>query len=477
MVRLRSFRFQLLTAVNAAIVVLMGVFLVIDYRTEIDRRVAEKHAALEEEVDTLLPAIRQLQPLGAAAVQRYIDDVCGRMRDTVSPGHHIAVESDGQVLQAVAHHRASPEIFAAMRRAANSPTHQAGFGDERLLAASRREGNTAVYASEYVTHIRRAANRRAFQRAFRIVWLALATGVVVNVVFARLADRPLQQLVETVRQIEQGRLGIQTGPFRSDEFGYLAQAVNSMSSSLAEQERRRRAEMARARGIQQQLLPQDVEAPGLQFATLYRPADDVAGDYYDILPLRDGTWLVCIADVTGHGVSAALSATMLKAFLQEAIEHHCEPSAILRSVNHRLSVACRTENFASMCVVRCDVGANRLQYASAGHETGLLLSPDGRLTELPSTGLLLGIVADVDWQTHAVPIRAGDRLLLATDGATEAMNDREEMFGRPRLGETWQAVRHLPLDEALERLGRVVEQFCGDRQATDDLTLLAVHHT
>ncbi len=156
MVRLRSFRFQLLTAVNAAIVVLMGVFLVIDYRTEIDRRVAEKHAALEEEVDTLLPAIRQLQPLGAAAVQRYIDDVCGRMRDTVSPGHHIAVESDGQVLQAVAHHRASPEIFAAMRRAANSPTHQAGFGDERLLAASRREGNTAVYASEYVTHIRRA---------------------------------------------------------------------------------------------------------------------------------------------------------------------------------------------------------------------------------------------------------------------------------------------------------------------------------
>jgi phosphoserine phosphatase RsbU/P len=376
MVRLRSFRFQLLTAVNAAIVFLLGVFLVIDYRTEIDRRVVEKHAALEEEVDTLLPAIRQMQPLGAAAVQRYIDDVCGRMRDTVSPGHHIAVESDGQALQAVAHHRASPEIFAAMRRAADSPTHQAGFGDERLLAASRRYGNTAVYASEYVTHIRRAANRRAFQRALRIVWLALATGVVVNVVFARLANKPLQQLVETVWQIEQGRLGIQTGPFRSEEFGYLAQAVNSMSSSLAEAERRRREEMARARGIQQQLLPQDVEAPGLQFATLYCPADDVAGDYYDILPLRDGTWLVCIADV--------------------------------------------------------------------------------------------------DWRTHAVPIRLGDRLLLATDGATEAMNEREELFGRPKLSETWEAARHLPLDEAVAHLGRILEQYSGDRRATDDLTLLAM---
>ncbi len=86
------------------------------------------------------------------------------------------------------------------------------------------------------------------------------------------------------------------------------------------------------------------------------------------------------------------------------------------------------------------------------------------LTELPSTGLLLGIVADVDSRTHAVPIRAGYWLLLAPDGATEAMNERDEMFGRPRLGETWQAARHLPLDEVLAHLGRVLEQFCGDRQ-------------
>lgn len=123
-----------------------------------------------------------------------------------------------------------------------------------------------------------------------------------------------------------------------------------------------------------------------------------------------------------------------------------------------------------MCVVRCDVGSQSLQYASAGHETGLLLSPDGRLTELPSTGLLLGIVSDIDWQTQTVPVRPGDRLLLAT----EAMNDREEMFGRPRLGETWQAARHLPLAEAIARLGHILEQYAGDRQATDDLTLLAV---
>ncbi len=176
--------------------------------------------------------------------------------------------------------------------------------------------------------------------------------------------------------IEQGELGSRTGAFRTDEFCYLAEAVNSMSASLAEAERRRRAEMAYARHIQEQLLPGEVAVGGLQFAHLYRPADDVAGDYYDILPLHDGGWLDCIADVTGHGVAAALSATMLRAFLQEATEHHADPSRILRFVNHRLAVACRTENFASMVVVRWDLSSRRLQYASAGHESGW--RPSGR---------------------------------------------------------------------------------------------------
>ncbi len=123
MIRWHSFRFQLLTAVNTAIAFLLGIFLLIDYRTETAQQIAEKQGALQEEVDTLPPAILQMQPFGTDAVQRYIDGVCGRMRDTVSPGHHIAVRLGEEVLQAMAHDRDSPEIFAAMQAAASSPTH------------------------------------------------------------------------------------------------------------------------------------------------------------------------------------------------------------------------------------------------------------------------------------------------------------------------------------------------------------------
>jgi hypothetical protein len=118
MMHIRSVRFRLLAAANTAIVLLLGVFLILDYRQEIVGRVAEKHTALEEETKTLLPAVLRIRLHGDQAVQRYIDDVCGRMQDSSSPGHHIAVQMNATVLQAVAHHRASTAIFEAMRQAA-----------------------------------------------------------------------------------------------------------------------------------------------------------------------------------------------------------------------------------------------------------------------------------------------------------------------------------------------------------------------
>ena len=95
MTHLRGIRFRLLVAVNTSLVILLLVFLVSDYRREIVARVAEKHTALDEEAKTLLPGIVRLRPEGRAAIQEYVDAVCGKMQDAASPGHHIAVGLDG----------------------------------------------------------------------------------------------------------------------------------------------------------------------------------------------------------------------------------------------------------------------------------------------------------------------------------------------------------------------------------------------
>lgn len=474
---MRSVRVQLLAAVNTALALLFGIFLILDYRREIAERVAEKHVALEEEAKTLLPAVMRMRPYGEEAIQRYVDEVCGQMRDKLSPGHHIAVRLNDTVLQAVAHHRASAEIFEAIKAAARSPTHRANFGNEEVVVGSSQQADTAVYVSEYLSSIGQAARRQVLRRLSRIVLLVVITAIVVNMVFLRMAARPLRQLVDTVRQIEKGGLGIRAGPFRSEEFDYLADAINSMSSSLAKTERRRRLEMDRARGIQEQLLPKEVKIPGLRFAHLYQPAEDVAGDYYDMILLPGGACLVCIADVTGHGVSAALSAAMLKAYLQDASEHHSNPGEILRFLNYRLAVVSQTDNFATMCIAEVDSDRKRLRYASAGHESGFLLGRSGRVTELPSTGIVLGIIEDADWKTETLALGAGDRLLLATDGVTEAMNREEELFGRERLARTFEACRRVPIQECVNRIGHTVAEHCGAGAQGDDITLLAFEVT
>ena len=258
-------------------------FLVVDYYREIADRVAQKHIALEEEARTLLSGIQRLRPRGTPAIQEYLDAVCGQMHEAFSPGHHIGVRLDGIVLQAVAHRRASPEIFAAMETAARSPTHRASVGHEPLVVGSDQDGDTSVYVSEYLTDIQRSASRQVFQRLIGIVLLVVIMAGVINLVFLRIAAKPLEKLVETVRQIARGELGVQAGPFKTAELEYLAGEINSMSSSLAEIDQHRRQEMDKARRIQEHLLPRELRIPGLDVANFYQPATEVAGDYYDVV--------------------------------------------------------------------------------------------------------------------------------------------------------------------------------------------------
>ncbi len=473
----RTIRFQLLLAVNTAMALLLLLFLILDYHREITDRVAEKHVALEEEAKTLLPAVLRIRPYGIQAVQKYVDQVCGRMRDAHSPGHHIAVDLDGCVLQTLAHHRSSPEMLEAMQAAARSPTHQATLGNEELVVGVDHEENLTVFVSEELTNVRQAVRKQIVPRLAGIAVMGIVAAVVVNLVFLRMVAKPLQELVATVRQITKGRFGVQAGPFHNEEFMYLADAINSMSSTLAETERRRRSEMAKARRIQEHLLPNGVEVPGLSLAHHYQPATEVAGDYYDVVALPDGTWLLCIADVTGHGVPAAMSATMLKTLLLHAAEHHHDPDQILRRIHDEFSAVSLTEDFASMMVARWDRAAGTLQYASAGHEPAWFLPATGSLRELRSTGGLLTVHGEGIWETETLQVSPGDRLMMMTDGITEAANPKDELFGRQRLAHLLASCRDVSVSDTLRRIDEAIRAHRGSAAPNDDATAVVMEFT
>lgn len=471
--RLPTLGFQLLLVVNGVMAILLAVLLTLDYRRELSDRLEQKRIALQEEAKTMLPAVSRLRSGGAEAVQQYLDAVCGRMRDTDSPGHHIAVDTGDTVIQAMAHGRSSRKAFQRMQQALFAQQN-VGMGESDLVVGSANAGGVVVYVSEDAMPLRRGVQAQTLWRLMGIFTLGIVAAVITSVVLLRIVAKPVSRFVRAVTAISQDDLGVEVSGAKSRELAALGVAIEDMSKRLQSNAEQRRAEMEKAREIQEHLLPVSAAVPGMPLAALYRPAADVAGDYYDVLPLSDGSWILCIADVSGHGVPAAMSAAMLKTLLLNAAEHHIAPGELLEFINSRFTPLSPPDLFASMLLVRWEPQRGRVQFASAGHEPGLLLHADDTVTELGATGFLLGIDSDAMWSTEEFFPREGDRLLATTDGVAEAWSPQGELFGRERLQTLVQGSRAASVEETVNRLNAALLEHQGASAATDDTTVLAV---
>lgn len=469
-----TIRYQLLVAVNLVLAVLVTLFFLYDYRRELASRLTDKRIALDEEAKTLLPAALHMRDYGRESVQQYVDDVCGQMQDADSPGHHIVIQFGDDTFQASAHHRASREILLAMQQAAESPSRRSEFGQSELVVGTYEQSDGTVYVSEEMKTLYHSVIGDVLRRLGGFLVLALVAVIVVNLVLARVVTRPLDQLVTTVQKIGEGRLGVQSSSFRSAELDYLAGEINAMSESLAAADRDRKTQMAKAREIQQNLLPKGIRIPGLKIAYFFEPTDDVGGDYYDTLPLNDGTWLFCVADVTGHGVPAAMTAAILKALLMQATESLTTPAKILHFINHRLIAINLSGEFVTMFLARVSHVEGRIWYASAGHEPAWLRAADGKMQPLDSTGLILGVKEDATWDDATIEFAASDRLLMVTDGASETYNTEGQIFGRKRLGELFDENAQYPLEQTASRMNDLLAIFRGDARQQDDVTVVLV---
>ena len=467
-----TLRSCLLLAVNLPVAALGSAFLAYDYTQELSQRLDSKRIALEEEAKSIFPAVVRIQQDGARQVQEFIDDVCARMQDVESPGHHIAVELAGRTIQAEAHFRASPEIMRAMRDARSS-----GRGlsvNPELIVGSYGEEGATIYVSEWLRNVRRAVRGGVLRRSAGVAVVAIVATAIVNVVLIRVVSRPLERLVETVHQIGRGALGEQTASFRTRELGYLADEVNAMSRSLAAADKARRLQMAQAREIQRNLLPNGVEPDEFVLAHLFMPADDVGGDFFDILRLNDTSWLVCLADVSGHGIPAAMNAAMLKTLVTQASRSHASPSQLLREVNQQFTAMSLQGDFATIFVLDIDTAAGCLRYASAGHDPGWLLAGRGILEQLPSTGLLVGIDCDATWEERTLSFRSRDRVLLVTDGVCETSDPSGLLYGRERIGELLESHSDATAAQLIDALNQSLRRHRGAAKQTDDVTALLI---
>jgi phosphoserine phosphatase RsbU/P len=233
-----------------------------------------------------------------------------------------------------------------------------------------------------------------------------------------------------------------------------------------------------ARQIQSSTLPREVPSfRDLEIAARYQPMSAVAGDFYDFLVVDEHRVGILVADVTGHGVPAALIASMLKVAFSAQADHAADPARVLNGLNRALCGKFE-EHFVTAAYVFVDAERNVLRYAGAGHPPLLLASPapgDVRLIE--ENGLMLGLFPEAEYLSTEIALKDGDRCLLYTDGVFEAMNATQQEFGRPRLMEFLRAHSHLAAESftkaLLAEVSRWASHSTGPRQG-DDITVLAL---
>ena len=234
-------------------------------------------------------------------------------------------------------------------------------------------------------------------------------------------------------------------------------------------------ELETARRIQASILPgEPPHSEGLSIAARYVPASEVAGDFYDFLPGEGRRVGILIADVSGHGVPAALVASMLKVAVAAQAVHAASPARVLSEINQIFHGKLRNQ-FITALYVFIDLEAGRLTAASAGHPRPLLWrSHEERVEELPLGGTVIGRLRRAGYEEVSVDLEAGDRLLLFTDGIPEALGLGGEAFGEERLRALLARRASLSTEAIAEDL--LAEVAAWRRAATfeDDLTLVVV---
>jgi len=233
-------------------------------------------------------------------------------------------------------------------------------------------------------------------------------------------------------------------------------------------------QLAVARNIQRGLLPGRIpDVPGLEVEALIRFCLDVAGDYYDMIPLSGGRIVLSIGDVAGKGVGPALLMANLQASLRTTQAMGASLAESAEKINRLVYENTPSDMFITFFMVMVDSARRMIRYVNAGHNPPLLISGAGRIQTLTEGGLLFGVVQDTRYREGVLPIRQGDVLLMYTDGVSEAMNSAGEEYGEKRLADIATNHREIPLAELLAVIERDVCTFQGSGEYADDFTLLA----
>ena len=236
------------------------------------------------------------------------------------------------------------------------------------------------------------------------------------------------------------------------------------------------SELSVANQIQQSILPTSFPgSAGYQLYGSMEPAREVGGDFFDVVRLEDDCVGLAIADVSDKGVPAALFMMSSRTMMKGAAISAQQPGEVLGIVNSMLSEDNEAQMFVTVLYAVFDPETGLFTYSSGGHDTPLIVHPDGSSELLPLTnGIVLGIMPDLEYQESSIVLNPGDTAICYTDGVTEAMNPQGEQFGIERLRHTFADSPPKSAIDAVQKIFEAVNSFAEGAIQSDDITCLTL---
>ncbi len=255
--------------------------------------------------------------------------------------------------------------------------------------------------------------------------------------------------------------------------------INVINQELDTRNRQMERELDLAKLAQEKLLPQEIPyTKGIELAVKYLPNDKLSGDLYDILTMSNNYIGTLVADVTGHGISAAFIATMLKMMFTTYGDDIISPNWVLETINNQLTGLMPDGKFISIFYGIYNAIEREFKFASGGHPPGFLYRKDtGEIEKLKARGSILGIFEGMKYEGLSVTLNPGDKVLIYTDGLTECQSPEGTRYGETNLIELIKKYGNLHVQNFIDKLFEEINIFMDGGVLDDDLTMVAFEVT
>ena len=318
--------------------------------------------------------------------------------------------------------------------------------------------------------------------------LLLVTVIVINRATAFLM-RPLQSLNQGVEKVAKGDLTYRIELKRTDEIGDLARAFNKMTTDLNQYiknlqittatKERIQSELKLGKDIQKRMLPHVFPAfptrKEFDIFAIMEPAKEVAGDFYDFFFIDEDNFCIVISDVSGKGVPSALFMVIAKTLLQAEAQRGTAIKDVLFNVNNALSRNNETSMFATLFCGVINLKSGELRMVNAGHNPPIIGSDvDGYNYIELNHNIALGVLDNFEFKAGKKQLKAGDKIILYTDGITEAFNPDGEVFSEERLMSIIHDNRGANNMLLIQKIQQEIKNFALDAEQSDDITILAI---